>query len=152
MTADPDAVRQSTTETAGATPLRDEGTRAGRGRSAKLLPPTDPIGTLARPQLEARLLDGTERRLTIVVGGAGFGKSTLAARVAAARPTAWYTLDASDRHIGALASGITAALRVRLPAIADAPRTLRSIRRPTMRRCRPGSAAAALIVDALRPR
>jgi len=50
MTADPDAVRQSTTETAGATPpLRDEVTRAGRGRSAKLLPPTDPIGTLARP-------------------------------------------------------------------------------------------------------
>src|SRR4029450_10903402 len=92
---------------------RDEAAR-GRGRSAKLMPPADPIGTLARPALEARLLDGTERRLTIVAGGAGFGKSTLAARIATARPTAWYTLDPSDRHIPALAAGVTAALRVLL--------------------------------------
>jgi DNA-binding SARP family transcriptional activator/Tfp pilus assembly protein PilF len=119
MTADPDPVTQSRTTTGGAMPARDDAARASRGQSAKLLPPTDPIGTLARPELEARLLEGTERRLTIVVGGAGFGKSTLAARVAAARPTAWYTLDASDRHIGALASGVTAALRVRLPGIPD---------------------------------
>src|SRR5689334_15159343 len=95
MTADPDPVTQSRTTTGGAMPARDDAARASRGQSAKLLPPTDPIGTLARPELEARLLEGTERRLTIVVGGAGFGKSTLAARVAAARPTAWYTLDAS---------------------------------------------------------
>ena len=55
----------------------------------------------------------------MVVGGAGFGKSTLAARMAATRPTAWYTLDASDRTIGGLAAGIAASLRVRLPAIPD---------------------------------
>ena len=62
------------------------------------------------------ILEGTERRLAIVAGGAGFGKSTLAARVAAARPTAWYTLDASDRHVGALAAGILASLRLWLPS------------------------------------
>ncbi|HSL32204.1 MAG TPA: BTAD domain-containing putative transcriptional regulator [Candidatus Limnocylindrales bacterium] len=89
------------------------------GRSAKLLPPADPAGTLARPELERRLAEGAERRLTIVVGGAGFGKSTLAARIAAARPSAWYTLDSSDRHLGALAAGVVAALRVRLPDLPD---------------------------------
>ena len=85
------------------------------GRSAKLLPPTDPVGTLRRPVLEQRLAGATDRRLTTVVGGAGFGKSTLAARVAATRRSAWYTLDAGDRHLGALTAGIVAALRVVLP-------------------------------------
>jgi LuxR family maltose regulon positive regulatory protein len=61
---------------------------------------------LARPQLEERLEEGAERRLTVIVAGAGFGKSTLAARIAAMRPSAWYTLDASDRHLGTLASGV----------------------------------------------
>jgi hypothetical protein len=56
-----------------------------------------------------------DRRLTVVVGGAGFGKSTLAARVATKRRSAWYALDAGDRHLGALTSGIVAALRVALP-------------------------------------
>ena len=50
-----------------------------------------------------------------MVGGAGFGKSTLAARVATSRRSAWYTLDTGDRHLGALTSGIVAALRVALP-------------------------------------
>ena len=99
-----------------------ERTRAltgGHGRSAKLLPPTDPVGTLPRPAIERVVVAGTQRRLTIVAGGAGFGKSTLAARVAASRPTAWYTLDPSDRHIGSLAAGVVAALRVRLPELPD---------------------------------
>src|SRR5262245_22764821 len=121
MTAEPDAATQSSPKSDASRQAagRDDLARAGRGRSAKLLPPADPIGTLARPTLEERLLEGTERPLTIVVGGAGFGKSTLAARIAAARPTAWYTLDASDRTIGGLAAGVAASLRVRLPAIAD---------------------------------
>ena len=103
-------------------PARDERSRPDRsagsntvGRSAKLLPPGDPVGTLRRPALEQRLTGGTDRRLTVVVSGAGFGKSTLAARVAASRRSAWYTLDAGDRHLGALTAGIVAALRVTLP-------------------------------------
>jgi ATP/maltotriose-dependent transcriptional regulator MalT len=134
MTADPDAVTQRT------------------GRSAKLLPPTDPIGTLARPVLEQHLLDGTERRLTVVSGGAGFGKSTLAARVAAVRPTAWYTLDATDRHMGALAAGVTASLRLQLPAIPeDLAAAIASSIEPTDDAAimAQASAAAALVTDAL---
>ncbi|HET9344982.1 MAG TPA: BTAD domain-containing putative transcriptional regulator [Candidatus Limnocylindrales bacterium] len=123
-----------------------------RERSAKLLPPADPIGTLARPVLEQHLLEGTERRLAIVAGGAGFGKSTLAARVAAARPTAWYTLDASDRHVGALAAGILASLRLRLPSIPEEQSdAVASSIEPTDDAAvmAQASAAAALVSDAI---
>ena len=85
------------------------------GRAAKLLPPSDPPGTLERPELERRLEQGIERRLTVVVAGAGFGKSTLAAHVAARHRSAWYTLDGSDRQLGTLVAGVVAALRHPLP-------------------------------------
>ena len=85
------------------------------GRAAKLLPPSDPPGTLERPELERRLEQGVERRLTVVVAGAGFGKSTLAAHVAARHRSAWYTLDGSDRQLGTLVAGVVAALRHPLP-------------------------------------
>ena len=85
------------------------------GRAAKLLPPSDPPGTLARPDLERRLETGIERRLTLVIAGAGFGKSTLAAHVAGRHRAAWYTLDGSDRQLGALVAGVVAALRHPLP-------------------------------------
>ena len=87
------------------------------GRTAKLLPPGDPPGTLRRRDLERRLGDATRRRLTLVVGGAGFGKSTLAAQVARDTDAAWYTLDSTDRHLGTLAGGVVAALRTRLPEL-----------------------------------
>jgi DNA-binding SARP family transcriptional activator len=154
MTTDPDAVSKprDATDAGGSTAGRDEPARAGRGRSAKLMPPADPIGTLARPALEARLLDGTERRLTIVAGGAGFGKSTLAARIATTRPTAWYTLDPSDRHIPALAAGVTAALRMQLPSIPDdLSDAVEGSIEPTddAAATAQASAAAALVTDAL---
>ena len=144
MTADPDAVTQSNDRrpTPGRRlPARDEVTRAGTRAIGEAAAADRPDRDAAPgPSSRQRLLDGTERRLTIVVGGAGFGKSTLAARVAAARPTAWYTLDASDRHIGALAAGVTAALR-RPPArdrrtTSRTPSRARS-RRPTTRRSSP---------------
>ena len=87
------------------------------GRAAKLLPPADPPGTLSRPELERRLAVGVTRRLTVVVAGAGFGKSTLVAHLAAGMPSAWYTLDGSDRQLGTFAAGIVAALRLPLPEL-----------------------------------
>jgi DNA-binding SARP family transcriptional activator/Tfp pilus assembly protein PilF len=131
---------------------RARGLTGGRGRAAKLLPPTDPVGTLPRPTLEQRLAEGTERRLTIVIGGAGFGKSTLAARIAAIRPTAWYTLDASDRHVGALAAGVVAALRVPLSGLpADLSDPVEGSIEATDEAGMMGqaNAAAALIADAV---
>jgi len=60
MTADPDAVTQpiAKTDAGDQARRRDDAARVARGRSAKLLPPADPAGTLARPMLEERLLRG----------------------------------------------------------------------------------------------
>ena len=89
----------------------------GVGRAAKLVPPRDPNGTLDRPALEATLREGADRRLTVIVAGAGFGKSTLAARTARSRASAWYTVDGSDADLGAFAAGVVAALRRQLPSL-----------------------------------
>ena len=71
---------------------------------------------LARPALERTILEGLTRRLTLLVAGAGFGKSTLIARLATQRPMAWYAVDASDTQVGALAAGVAEAIRGALPA------------------------------------
>jgi len=71
---------------------------------------------LERPEL-ARLLAAAsaERRLTLVVAGAGFGKTTLLTRLAEDRGAAWYTLDTPDRDPGALAAGIAGAFAAVVP-------------------------------------
>ena len=46
---------------------------------SKILPPAVPPSALARDGLHARLDEATRRRLTSVVAGAGFAKSTLLA-------------------------------------------------------------------------
>ena len=142
MTADPDAVTQpNDTTDAGATLPRASRTPL-RARTIGEAPAAGrPDRDAAAAALERRLLEGTERRLTIVVGGAGFGKSTLAARVAAARPTAWYTLDASDRHIGALAAGVTRRSGCACPRSRTTCRT-RSRARSTRPTTRPSCAGA----------
>ncbi|MCC6619313.1 MAG: LuxR family transcriptional regulator, partial [Chloroflexi bacterium] len=50
---------------------------------------------LRRPHLERILDEALTRRLTTVVADAGFGKSTLLASWAAARPVAWYGIAAA---------------------------------------------------------
>ncbi len=150
-----DTQEQTWTPRAAAEP--ETGTAGGAGsvtvgRSAKLLPPGDPVGILRRPVLEQRITGGTDRRLTVVVGGAGFGKSTLAARVAANRRSAWYTLDAGDRHLGALTAGIVAAIRVVLPELpADLAGPIEGSIEPTDEAAILGraNAAAALLSDAI---
>ena len=84
-------------------------------RATKILPPTIPPWSIRRPKLEARLDESLSRRLTTVVAGAGFGKSTLLASWSANVAAAWYTLDASDESLGTLAAGLVDALRVKVP-------------------------------------
>src|SRR4051794_24587244 len=129
---------------------RDAGASAhlAVGRAAKLAPPRDPNGTVARPALERAIATGLERRLTTLVAGPGFGKSTLAGRVAAGRTAAWYTLDASDRHLGSFASGLIAALRTQVPGLPPdlaAPIELSVEPRDDAEAQARGHAAAALI-------
>ncbi|MEI7742413.1 MAG: BTAD domain-containing putative transcriptional regulator [Chloroflexota bacterium] len=111
-----------------------------------------PFGTLDRPQLEAGLLAAVGRRLTVLVAGAGYGKSTLAARIAHSRPTAWYTADASDIHTGAFAAGVVAAVRRVVPDLPeDLAAPLVTAVDPTgeAEAAQRGMAAATLIADAL---
>ncbi len=88
----------------------------GRSRGGRVRPPVPAASVLARPALEARIADGLDRRLTLIIAGAGFGKSTLIARLATTRPMAWYAVDATDRQVGALAAGVAEAIRGPLPA------------------------------------
>ncbi|MGE0227614.1 MAG: LuxR C-terminal-related transcriptional regulator [Dehalococcoidia bacterium] len=60
-------------------------------------------GSIARPRLIARLMQGTQCRLTLVSAPAGFGKTALLAEWLASdevrmRPTAWLSLDRGDSH------------------------------------------------------
>src|SRR5262245_17878463 len=88
--------------------------------TAKLRVPGPPAWDLERPHL-LRRLDGVLRhRLVSVVGGAGFGKSTVLAAWARSHPSAWYTLDAGDRRVATLAAGLVGALRATRPAASEA--------------------------------
>jgi DNA-binding SARP family transcriptional activator/tetratricopeptide (TPR) repeat protein len=96
---------------------------------SKLLPPVAPSAALPRDALQARLDDAPRRRLTTIVAGAGFGKSTLLATWAQRHEVAWYTLDRDDAPLSRLGRGIVDALRLRIPDlpadIASAPGTAR---------------------------
>ena len=96
---------------------------------SKLLAPIAPSATLPREALQARLDQVPRRRLTSVVAGAGFGKSTLLATWAEGHEVAWYTLDAADDTLSRLGPGIVDALRLRIPDLpadlASAPGTAR---------------------------
>jgi ATP/maltotriose-dependent transcriptional regulator MalT/DNA-binding SARP family transcriptional activator len=68
-----------------------------------------------------RRLDGIpSHRLTTVIGGAGFGKSTALAAWVRPRSAAWYTLDPADRRLTTLTSGLISAVRSVRPDAADA--------------------------------
>ncbi len=76
--------------------------------------------TIARPRLDQRLDGALERRLTCVVAGAGFGKTTLLSRWATATPramAAWHGLTAGDRTLTVLVRAVTQALRLCVPGL-----------------------------------
>jgi len=73
--------------------------RSTRFALTKLRPPALPATLITRPALHERLTGGADRRLTVVVGSAGAGKSVLLADWAAARPpgvTSWLSCDRAD--------------------------------------------------------
>ncbi len=78
----------------------------------KLVPPRLPASHVHRPALE-RLLDEAERRrLTSIVAGPGFGKSTLAASVATERGWRWYLVDGGDRSLTSFTRGLADAFEL----------------------------------------
>jgi DNA-binding SARP family transcriptional activator len=76
--------------------------------------------TIARPALEARLDGALGHRLTCVVAGPGFGKSTLLSRWASTTPlamSAWHGLTERDRMLPAIVRAVTDALRLCVPGL-----------------------------------
>jgi ATP/maltotriose-dependent transcriptional regulator MalT len=84
-------------------------------RAAKLVPPAIAPPALTRAGLEERLDAGLARRLTIVVAGAGFGKSALLGAWAGRRNTAWYALTPEDRQLASFVRGLVGAFRLHVP-------------------------------------
>jgi DNA-binding SARP family transcriptional activator len=72
---------------------------------------------IARPRLERRLDGALGRRLTCVVAGPGFGKTTLLTRWAAGTASAWHGLGPSDRNLGGLVRRVTDVVRARVPGL-----------------------------------
>jgi len=84
---------------------------------AKFHPPEAPGAYVARLALEERLDEALARRVTSVVAGPGFGKSTLVAAWAGRVGAAWYTADPSDRSLTTFAHGLDQALKSSLPGL-----------------------------------
>ncbi|HBY96006.1 MAG TPA: hypothetical protein DEP84_18965, partial [Chloroflexi bacterium] len=83
----------------------------------KLHPPLLRRNTFPRERLAALVRQSTERRLTLVCAGAGYGKTTLIASGLAETglPLVWYSLSRSDRDIVTFFSYLTAGLDRALP-------------------------------------
>jgi LuxR family transcriptional regulator, maltose regulon positive regulatory protein len=107
--------------------------RATTGRSAspgarfalaKFRPTTLPATLVTRPVLHSRLMDGAGKRLTVVVGSAGAGKSVLLSSWAATRPpgvTSWLSCDEADADPVRFWTGFIEAPRAAVPGFgADA--------------------------------
>jgi LuxR family maltose regulon positive regulatory protein len=91
---------------------------------AKFRPTTLPDTLVIRPELHERLTAGAGKRLTVVVGSAGAGKSVLLSSWAAARPpdlTSWLSCEGADADSVRFWAGFIEALRVVVPGFgADA--------------------------------
>ncbi len=71
-----------------------------------------PIAALVeRPRLEGRLDEAFGRRLTTIVAGAGYGKTTLIAQWARDVRLGWHTVGSADRRLGTFTAALVRALR-----------------------------------------
>ncbi|MBX6752338.1 MAG: transcriptional regulator, partial [Micromonosporaceae bacterium] len=85
----------------------------------RILPPPVCSPVLGRAKLSRWLADLPRRRLSVLIAGAGYGKSIVLAGWAADHHCAWYTADHADREPLTLARGLVAALRLRVPDLPD---------------------------------
>jgi LuxR family transcriptional regulator, maltose regulon positive regulatory protein len=105
-----------------------EDVAAGRGAArfavAKFRPTTLPATLVTRAMLHEQLMAGAGKRLTVVVGSAGAGKSVLLSSWAAARPpgaTCWLSCDGGDANPVRFWAGFTETPRGVVPGFgADA--------------------------------
>ena len=74
---------------------------------------------LERPRLEQRLDEAFGKRLTVVVAGAGFGKTTLVGAWTEELASAWHTVSSQDRALATFAAGVGAAVRPHVGELPD---------------------------------
>jgi len=92
--------------------------------AGKVLPPALPAAWVDRPRLRSRLEEARGRRLTVVMAGAGFGKSSLlaawvggGAKGGSGFRSAWYSVQQEDRSLPTFLRGLVDALWLRLPGM-----------------------------------
>lgn len=93
--------------------------------SAKTRIPLPPPSFLSRAQLQSALRTGTERKLTLVVAPAGFGKTTAVAEYARAlgASAAWLTLDSGDHDLSVFLHYLLTAIAQVRPGFGTETRT-----------------------------
>jgi ATP/maltotriose-dependent transcriptional regulator MalT/DNA-binding SARP family transcriptional activator len=92
-----------------------------RSVDAKTRPPRLPHDYVERARLLDWLDGALSRRLTTVVAGPGYGKTTLLAAWAERAGAAWYTVDSRDRSLARFARGLSDALGLdRAPELGQA--------------------------------
>lgn len=89
----------------------------GTVRRARIRPPRVPADAISRTRVSAKLRSGFERPLTVVLAGAGYGKSTavVQALTASDHHWAWCSCDRRMRSAPALAASIASAVAERAP-------------------------------------
>jgi ATP/maltotriose-dependent transcriptional regulator MalT len=104
--------------------MKPSGVKEAPGRrplvTTKLRPPTNRGALVDRPQLLNRLREAMKRKLALIHGPAGFGKTTLAAQwyvelKSAGVLTAWITIDASDNDANRLLAYLVESFRTADP-------------------------------------
>lgn len=105
---------------------------------------------IPRPRLAVRLDAAAEGRLTLVVAGPGYGKTTALRSWAEANRAAWHTLTAADRMPSTLARHLVDALRLRVPDLsADLVVAATKVRGHDTDELSRAEASAAAMADAL---
>ncbi|MDH2429478.1 BTAD domain-containing putative transcriptional regulator [Sphaerisporangium sp. TRM90804] len=102
---------------------------------AAAIPPRAASASLDREGVARRLDEAAARRLTSVVAGPGWGKTTALARWAETRGACWLTLRPEDGDLGSLARGLLASVRRRLPAVSPGLPSYGSLDTVTMGLC-----------------
>lgn len=92
--------------------------------STKLRPPSNRGALIERPHLLATLRETLARKLALIHGPAGFGKTTLATQWyaelrAAGAATAWLAMDSSDNDLNRFLSYLVEAVRSAVPEMGE---------------------------------
>ncbi len=87
----------------------------------KIIRPYAPTNVVARPRLRSRILPNLDRKLTLMVAPAGYGKTVLALELtgAAEHHDLWYELDEHDAHLEVFYAYLCEAFSQRIPDFSE---------------------------------